>query len=75
LRVDPRDPETATIIWTLPNQENFGMYQRGKMFGNEFVYECVQAFLKNPSDLMKTEEGDLSDEEIREIYRSKRKRM
>ena len=69
LRCDPNDPGQVTIIWTLPNQENFGMYKHGKMFSDPFVHECVKKYLENPKELMKTEEGDLSDEKIREIYR------
>ena len=70
LRVDPKDPDTVTIIWTLPNEENFGLYSEGKMFEDSFVYDCVQKYLHSPRDLMKKEEGDLSDEQIREVYKS-----
>ncbi len=73
LRVDPRNPTDATIIWTLPNQENFALYKHGKMFADEFVNECVEKFLNNPKDLMKREEGDLSENEIREFYKAKAK--
>lgn len=72
LRCDPTQPEHVTIVWTLPNQENFGMYKSGKMFADPFVHECVKKFLECPQELMKPEDGDLSDEKIREIYRSKR---
>lgn len=75
LRADPKDPDTVTIIWTLPNEENFGLYKEGKMFADLFVYECIQKFLKNPRDLMKKEEDDLSDQEIRDIYSSIKKSM
>lgn len=74
LRVDPRDPGAATIIWTLPNEESFHLYKQGKAFENSFVHECVDKFLNNRAELMKKEEGDLTEEEIREIYKSKRKR-
>lgn len=69
LRCDPNDPGKVTIIWTLPNQENFGMYKVGKMFSDPFVYDCVQKYLKNPKELMQREEGDLDDDKIREIYK------
>ena len=73
LRVDPHKPGDATIIWTLPNQENFGLYQYGKMFADQFVHECIDKFLHNPQELMKKEEGDLSESEIREFYKGKGK--
>lgn len=69
LRCDPNDPGHTTILWTLPNQENFGLYKYGKMFSNEFVYDCVKKYKENPEELMKPEPGDLSDEQIRNIYR------
>jgi len=72
LRVDPSDPEIATIIWTLPQEENFGMYKEGKIFGDRFVYDCVQTFLNDPKAFLQPEEGDASEEEIRDIYRSMR---
>jgi hypothetical protein len=68
LRVDPSNPENAEIIWTLPNQENFKLYEHGKMFADEFVHECVQLYLKNPRELMKKEEGDLPEAKIRELW-------
>ena len=74
LRVDPHKPGDATIIWTLPNQENFGLYQYGKMFADQFVHECIDKFLHNPQELMKKEEGDLSESEIREFYKGKGKK-
>lgn len=73
LHVDPKKPGDATIIWTLPNQENFTLYKHGKMFADPFVNECVEKFLNNPQDLMKREDGDLSENEIREIYKAKAK--
>ncbi len=69
MKVDPKYPEEATIIWTLPNQENFGLYQAGKMFSDPFVYECVQKFLKSPRDFMQKDADDLSDEQIRDAYK------
>lgn len=74
LRVDPRDPDTVTIIWTLPHEEAFNLYDAGKMFSDPFVYECIQKYRKNPKELMKREDGDLSDREIQEVYKSKRRK-
>lgn len=73
MQVDPRNPGDALLIWTLPNENSFGLYQEGKMFEDEFVYNCVQKYLKNPRELMKKEEGELSEEQIREIYKAKAK--
>ena len=70
LRCDPNKNDQVDIIWTLPNQENFGLYRYGKAFSDQFVHECVKKFMENPRELMKREEGDLSDEEIREVYKS-----
>ena len=44
LRVDPQDPETCTIIWTLPNENDFGLYKHGKMFSDPFVFECIEKY-------------------------------
>lgn len=73
LRVDPRYPEECTIIWTLPDEESFSLYQLGRMFENEFVFDCVQKFLKDPQSMLQPEEGDLNDHEIREVYRTIRR--
>jgi len=68
LRVDPNHPEEAKIIWTLPNQENFGLYKQGKMFADPFVDECVHKFLHNREELMKPEEGELPEEEMKQLW-------
>lgn len=77
MKVDPRDPEEATIIWTLPNQENFHLYKYGKLFGDPFVNDCVDKYLNAPQEFMKKDPDDLNDEQIREAYqeikKSKRK--
>lgn len=73
LKCNPENPEEVTIIWTLPNQENFGLYKSGKLFQDEFVYDCIQKYLKNPQELMKNDPDDLSDEKIMEIYREIKK--
>lgn len=73
MRVDPNDPGTAKLIWTLPNENNFNLYAEGKMFSDPFVYDCIQKYLNNPRELMKREEGDLNDPEILEIYKAKAK--
>lgn len=69
MKVDPKDPLNAVIIWTLPNQENFSLYKYGKMFGDPIVYESVQKYLTNPRELIQRDPDDLNDEQIRQVYR------
>ena len=71
MRVDPKEPDAVTIVWTLPNQENFGLYKHGKMFADKFVFECIEKYQINPSLLNVKFDDDLSDHEIREIYKTK----
>lgn len=73
LHVDPKYPEEAKIIWTLPNENSFGLYQEGKMYADPFVHECIEKYTKCPRELMCPEEGDLREEQIREIYKAKAK--
>lgn len=69
MKVDPKHPEEAIIVWTLPNQENFGLYKHGKMFADQFVSECIDKFLKNPNSLIQPDPDDLNDEQIRQVYK------
>ena len=46
LRCDSKSPEKIKIVWTLPNQENFNLYGFGKMYANEFVFNCIRDFLR-----------------------------
>lgn len=73
MKVDPKCPDTAKIIWTLPNQENFGLYKYNKVFADPFVHECIDKFTKNPKQLMQPDPDDLTDDQIREIYKEKKK--
>jgi hypothetical protein len=74
LRVDPNQTEQVTIVWTIPNQENFGLYKSGKMFADPFVHECIEKFLKSPQELMQPMEGDLTEDQMREAYREMKSR-
>ncbi len=69
LRIRPDRPGDAYIIWTLPNEENFGLYKHGKLFGDPIVYDSVQRFLRNPTDMTRPETGDASENVAREIYK------
>jgi len=73
MQVDPKDPGTAKMIWTIPNENSFKLYQSGKMFADPFVHECIEKYTKRPWELLRKEEGELKEEEIREIYKSKAK--
>lgn len=74
LRADPSNPEEVKIIWTLPNREDFHKYSVGKLFADEFVCECVAKYCRNRSDFLGPEEGDLTEYEIREVYKEKHKK-
>lgn len=75
LRVDPNHPDEATIIWTLPNQENFNLYKQGKFFADEFVHEYCEKLLKNPKELMKPEPGDLPEHKMKLLWIDYLKRL
>lgn len=74
LRADPEYPEEVKIIWSLPNDEAFNLYKVGRMFSDPFVHECIMKYLHNRDELMKPEDGDLSEDQIKEIYRGRVKR-
>lgn len=67
--VDPKKPEEMEICWTLPPLEEFHLAGYGKAFGDEFVYECVQTYLKNPDKLMENEKP-ITKEKFVELYRN-----
>ena len=73
LQVDPRNPGEAKMIWTLPAEMNSVIYQKGKMYADQFVYECIEKYTQRPWELMQKEEGELSENQIREIYKAKAK--
>ena len=74
MKVNPNNPEEATIIWTLPNEDAFGLYKQGKVFGNEFVHDCVQKYLNDPKSMCRPDQDDPSESMIREIYKEKHSR-
>ena len=67
--VDPKKPEEMEICWTLPPLENFPTASKGKAFGDQFVWECVQTYLKNPRKLMENEKV-ISKEKFIELYKT-----
>jgi hypothetical protein len=74
LRVDPKQPEEMKVMWTIPNQETFGLYKYKKAFADQFVYECIQTYKKNPSQLSKPESDDLTDQQCRDVYQTIKER-
>lgn len=74
MKVNPKYPEEARIIWTLPHEENFNLYKLGKAFSDPFVYECIETYLRDPTEFMLREPDDLTDEQIKEIYEGKAKK-
>lgn len=73
LKVNPLEPEEAIIIWTLPNIESFGMVDSGKIFSDPLVKKSVDDYLSNPEAMSQPEPDDLSEMEMREIYKAKYK--
>lgn len=71
LRVDPSDPSTMTIFWTLPTEEAFDLYKQGKIFSDETVHNSIHMFLRDPKSMCEPESDDLTDDEIRKIYMEK----
>jgi len=35
----------AQILWTLPHQEGFELYQQGKIFADPFIADCIRKYL------------------------------
>lgn len=72
--VDPNKPEEMELCWTLPPRENFPTGAYGKAFGDQFVWECVQTYLKNPEKLMEGEKP-ITKEKFIELYAGFTKRF
>lgn len=68
LRLNPKDPDEIGIIWTLPHEEAFHNYQKGKIYSDPIVYQSIQNYLHNREYLMKPEPDDPSEEECKRIY-------
>lgn len=74
-RVDPKKMDDVEIKWILPHREAFNLYKQGKVFENEMIYGFVKQYLENKDSLKQRESDDLTDDQIREIYRGKRQRF
>ena len=75
IRVDPKNPDEMKLCWTLPSQEYFGLYKYKKLFADQFVYECIQTYKKNPKHLMQPEKDDVSEEMARDLYAGLKQRI
>ena len=42
------------------------------MFADQFVFECIEKFLKNPRELLHPDPDDLNDQQAREVYKELR---
>jgi len=75
IKVDPRNPDKMTLCWTLPPEESFGLYKYKKAFADQFVFECINTYKKNPGQLSKPDADDLSDDACRELYKGLKARV
>ena len=73
-RVDPSNPEEAIIIWTLPDKEDFEKFKEGKVFANDYIWECIQKYKYRRHEFLETDEDDLHEEDIRAIYQDMHKK-
>lgn len=75
LRVNPKDASEATIMWTLPNQENFKLYKEGKAFEDSFVHECVERYMNDAVGMCRPEPDDPPEEKMRELLAAYLRRL
>lgn len=61
--------DTIKVIWMIPARELWSQFEKGKMTENQMVYQSILDFNHNRAELEKTEEDDLSDEQIDQIYK------
>ena len=38
-KIDPKG--SIETLWSLPQQEDFELYEKNKVFSNEFIYKCI----------------------------------
>lgn len=68
-RLNPLRPDEVEVFWILPKIQAFGLYAKGKVHENEFIHECIQKYLNEYDSLCRKEADDISDSEIKELYR------
>jgi hypothetical protein len=61
--------DAIKVLWIIPARELWGQYGEGKITENSLVYESIFNFLNCKEKLEEPEKDDLSDEQIRAIYR------
>lgn len=68
-KVKPGSDEVR-IIWMLPEEHLWDAYEKGNVCESQTIYESIAMFKSNRKVLEQKEPDDLSDEQIRAIYRS-----
>ncbi len=58
------------ILWMIPDEVLWSQFQEGNMLEDGIILKSIRAFVNNPSELEKKEEGDLDDHQIDAIYRN-----
>ena len=61
--------DQVRVIWMLPDRTLWDQYTKGKMLENKTVCESIHAFLNDRAHLEASEEDDLPDWRINEIYK------
>jgi hypothetical protein len=58
------------VCWIIPPREIWPQYQRGNVMEESTVLWSINQFVYNRKELEKREYDDLSDEKVKEIYKS-----
>lgn len=69
-RVNPSKPEEVEVFWILPNREAIKNFKKGKIHENPIIHEFIEKYVKDKNSLWKKEEDDLTDDQIKEIYKN-----
>jgi hypothetical protein len=75
VHVDPKNPEYMKMCWTLPPEESFDLFKDKKLFADQFVWECINTYKKYPRQLMRAEPGDLTEDQMRDLYKDLKKKI
>lgn len=57
------------VIWMIPARELWGQYRKGNITENQTIYESIMNFEKNRQELEKSDDDDLTDEQMNQIYK------
>jgi hypothetical protein len=61
--------DVIKVIWMIPARELWGQYGKGNITENNLVSESLHDFLNNKEKLEEKEQDDLTDDQIRTVYR------